>query len=196
MLPANCCCCLLPLLVSAARGCCELLMAGAARFADCGSVGRTGALLGRLGCTVLEFLETVLRSLGAVLDRSRAVSERPGRELNLSSSLCSSLLSLLSSPPFPLSLPSSPLPSLRSLIPVPPLPPSLPELASREASGTSQVRDRLRRNGPQRHASGVSGIRVARASQAKRAGRPREVFFPGRKEAYGREKHPPGLKDS
>ena len=114
----------------------------------------------------------------AVLGPSSAALEpsKTGRELNLSSSLCSSLLSLLSSPPFPLSLPSSPLPSLRSLLPVPPLPPSLPELTSREASGTSQVRDRLRRNGPQRHASGVSGIRVARASQAKRAGRPLEFF--------------------
>ena len=179
MLPANCCCCLLPLLVSAARGCCELLMAGAARFADCGSVGRTGALLGLLGALV--------HRLGVSGDR---LAQSWGRPRPLSSRLRASragaqliILPLFLPPlppplsPFPLSLPSSPLPSLRSLLPVPPLPPSLPELASREASGTSQVRDRLRRNGPQRHASGVSGIRVARASQAKRAGRPREVFF-------------------
>ena len=149
-------------------------------------LGRSWAVLGAPSWSFWRPSCAVLGPSSAALEPSKT-----GRELNLSSSLCSSLLSLLSSPPFPLSLPSSPLPSLRSLLPVPPLPPSLPELASREASGTSQVRDRLRRNGPQRHASGVSGIRVARASQAKRAGRPREVFFLAvRRLTAGKNTHP------
>ena len=75
MLPADCCCCLLPLLFSAVRGCCELLMAGAACFADCGSGGRTA-----WGACALSWSipATVLGRLGAVLGRSRAVLERLG----------------------------------------------------------------------------------------------------------------------
>ena len=171
MLPANCCCCLLPLLVSAARGCCELLMAGAARFADCGSVGRTGALLGRLGALV--------HRLGVSGDR---LAQSWGRPRPLSSRLRRGGSSTYHPPSVPPSSPSSPLPpSLSPSLPLlslpsapsflsllsPPPSPSWPRErhleprrcetvsgetglnAMRAASRVSELRERLRRNGPE-----------------------------------------------
>ena len=155
MLPANCCCCLLPLLVSAARGCCELLMAGAARFADCGSVGRTGALLGRLGALV--------HRLGVSGDR---LAQSWGRPRPLSSRLRASgagaqlIILPLFLPPLPPLL--SPLPSLPPFLssPFPPLPPSCP------SSPPLPPRVGLAR--------GIWNLAGARPSQAKRASTPCE----------------------